>query len=899
MQRKIIRLLALLLCGLSIAASAAAQSIHVEWGYTPPTEPEVTGFKLYQEGVTACQTQNPNATAMDCEVTLTAVITNFTLTATFSDGTESPHSTPFAFAADTTDNSGATEDTTAPKPIVSGATGNKLFTFSWEQPADISTLSGYRLYLNNTRLCETTTPTDTSISCTANLLSGEMVFSMSQVNTDGSESGLSNLLVFDPTAYPGTFVFKLLNFSWEYAGDTSAITGFRIYQNNLPICETTAPTARDLACTVDVPAGSLVYGVKAINADGTETNLSNLLAYSSETSSIPTDGSTPLQAVIQATPLTGTAPVTVNFSAASSTGSISQYQWEFGDGSVGSTSTVSHEYTTAGTYAAKLTVMNSSGVGSTSTVSVSVTAPAVVASPPTAVISSSSAAGPAPLAVSFDGSGAKASGTATITGYSWSFGDGTTATGATATHVFTTAGTYTTELTVTDSNGSTGSTTTPVVVTAAVANVAPKAVISASPISGSAPLTVTFNGSASSDSDGSIASYTWHFGDGSSASGKTVSHTYITEASFTAILQVTDNLGATATTSTMITVKPQETAAGINIETGEVAVTGDWVRVPLDATFQNPIVIAGPAGLNDAAPGVIRLRNVDATGFDIKFSEWNYLDGMHPEETVSYVVLEKGRYTLPDGSFVEAGSFSGTTKWATVTFSSAFAQKPVVMTTIASNNEADTLSGRLKNIATSGFAYYFREQEKNTNTHVTETVNYLAWEPGEGKLGSMQYRVAATANAVTQAWYGITFPSPYPTQPLLLAGMQTTISTEPASLRLQKLLETGFEVKVEEEQSKDSEVVHAAEAVGYIALSQEEEKVLATFTWEFDLAQEANITGFHIMANGEQICTSDDPTTRQLSCEITPPASQTTFTIRAIEKTGSTSEASNSLVYTP
>ena len=99
MQRNVIRFLALLICGLTIAVSSAAKSIHVEWGFTPPTEPTVTGFKLYQEGSAVCQTQDPNATAMDCEVTLTAATTNFTLTATFSDGTESPHSSPFAYVS--------------------------------------------------------------------------------------------------------------------------------------------------------------------------------------------------------------------------------------------------------------------------------------------------------------------------------------------------------------------------------------------------------------------------------------------------------------------------------------------------------------------------------------------------------------------------------------------------------------------------------------------------------------------------------------------------------------------------------------------------------------------------------------------------------------------------------
>lgn len=78
-------------------AMATPRSIHVEWGYTPPTKPAVTGFRLYQEGVAVHDWAGPYVCDGDATVDLTATITNFTLTATFSDGTESPHSAPFAF----------------------------------------------------------------------------------------------------------------------------------------------------------------------------------------------------------------------------------------------------------------------------------------------------------------------------------------------------------------------------------------------------------------------------------------------------------------------------------------------------------------------------------------------------------------------------------------------------------------------------------------------------------------------------------------------------------------------------------------------------------------------------------------------------------------------------------
>lgn len=110
--------------GHTATTSSFSRSIHVEWGYTPPSEPQVSGYRLYQEGVKACQTTTATATAMDCRVTLVKAVTNFTLTATFADGTESPHSAPFAFSLDdtTTQTPGGTTPLTSTPPTAVLAT---------------------------------------------------------------------------------------------------------------------------------------------------------------------------------------------------------------------------------------------------------------------------------------------------------------------------------------------------------------------------------------------------------------------------------------------------------------------------------------------------------------------------------------------------------------------------------------------------------------------------------------------------------------------------------------------------------------------------------------------------------------------------------------------------------
>lgn len=97
-------------------------------------------------------------------------------------------------------------------------------------------------------------------------------------------------------------------------------------------------------------------------------------------------------------------------------------------------------------------------------------------------------------------------------------------------------------------------------------NQAPVAVISSNVSSGTAPLAVSFSGANSTDADGSISSYAWNFGDGTIASGVTASKTFTNPGTYTVTLVVTDNGGATGSTTKSINVNAAP--AAINAPTG-------------------------------------------------------------------------------------------------------------------------------------------------------------------------------------------------------------------------------------------------------------------------------------------------------------------------------------------
>ena len=238
----------------------------------------------------------------------------------------------------------------------------------------------------------------------------------------------------------------------------------------------------------------------------------------------------------------------VAFDASGSTashGSVASYSWSFGDGTkeTDTTAATNHAYAAPGTYTVGLTVTD--GANATNTITKQVTVSAANQAPTAAFGTTVTG-----LGVALDGS-ASADPDGSIVSYAWDFGDGSpVATGSTSstTHTYVKGGTYPVSLTVTDDRSGTGTVTRSV--TVAAPNVPPVASFTSS----ASGLTVTVDGSASSDSDGSVSSYAWDFGDGGKATGATASHTYTAGGTYTVGLTVTDDRGASAAKTGSVTV---------------------------------------------------------------------------------------------------------------------------------------------------------------------------------------------------------------------------------------------------------------------------------------------------------------------------------------------------------
>lgn len=235
--------------------------------------------------------------------------------------------------------------------------------------------------------------------------------------------------------------------------------------------------------------------------------------------------------------------LTVNFNnnSSMSSGNLTQYQWNFGDGFTSTLQNPSHTYANAGSYLVSLIVTSSKGCKDTVVNLVNVNPP------PTAAFSYSNICQGAP--VMFNDNSTIQQGN--INQWSWNFGDNTPGSFLqNPTHIYANAGTYTVSLTITSNQGCVATTTSVVTVNA-------KPNVNFTAANGCLNVPTVFNNS-SSISGGAITSWMWDV-DGNGIidyNTANISHTYANAGTYTVILNASSNANCINSYSTTLTVHP-------------------------------------------------------------------------------------------------------------------------------------------------------------------------------------------------------------------------------------------------------------------------------------------------------------------------------------------------------
>jgi PKD repeat protein len=587
--------------------------------------------------------------------------------------------------------------------------------------------------------------------------------------------------------------------------------------------------------------GSYTVTLTVGNDRGSDTLTRTDLIQVSEPVAPPTAGFT-------ASPTSGEAPLAVQFTDGST--GADGWHWDFGDSATSSAQHPSHVYSAPGSYTVVQTVTNAGGSdGLTRVGYIQVAAPPA---PPVAAFTASPTTGAAPLTVQFTDTSTGGA----ATGWSWDFGDGATATAQSPSHVYAAPGSYDVTLTVSNADG-TDSVTRAGLITVTEPGARENILFdgfeagldawwtegnvtlsSLEPKHGAYAMRFTGNNiwveryvstagyeqirlsvwiEAQNFEDWEYLIVYWHDGqDWYEPVSIDTGHPAAAGNGLTLIeidlpAGAADNpsfgvaFGMWGTGGDDVGIVDDLLITGVPLgggqpaelagELGGMTLTGGWATVPLAGAVASPIVIAGPASSNDPDPGVVRLRNVGGASFEARFEEWNYLDRSHGAEQAAFLALPPGRYSLPDGSLWEVGSFplSGTKSWSQQSFAAAFPAAPALLLTAQTSNGGQTVVVRAKAVTAAGFKAALYEQESLQDGHTSETIGYLAIhqaDPAGGvvTLGGVPLGYATDLIEATHAW----------------SAWDTAAGT--------------VELRVEEEQSNDSETNHVAENLSVLEL---------------------------------------------------------------------------------
>jgi subtilisin family serine protease/PKD repeat protein len=243
------------------------------------------------------------------------------------------------------------------------------------------------------------------------------------------------------------------------------------------------------------------------------------------------------------------------------------YNWDFGDGTMGTGMNQTHSYTAERdnkTFEVTLTVNDDDGSKDKTEILVT------VQNKPPSVAMIKDVYGLEDEEVTLGGIGNDSISDRELLQYKWIFGDGNKSTwlnSAYTTHTYTMMGTYHAKLLVKDPKGAV--TTGEVNVT--ISNVKPKADFSMDKVSATEDELVEFDASGSTDSESDIDDlyYIWDFGDGTIGMGKTIKHRYYNSYKYTIILTVKDDDSEMALKTKQLIVENRKPEAKISIDAGD------------------------------------------------------------------------------------------------------------------------------------------------------------------------------------------------------------------------------------------------------------------------------------------------------------------------------------------
>ncbi len=335
--------------------------------------------------------------------------------------------------------------------------------------------------------------------------------------------------------------------------------------------------------------------------------------------------------------------------------------------------------------------------------------------------------GNANQALAFNGSASTAPSGKSITSYAWIFGDGSSGTGASTSHIYTVAGNYTATLTVTDSSGATGSSNVAVqIITAPVSR-------PGGPYTGKVGTAVSFNGSASTAPPGQLLGFSWNFGDGSTGSGATPSHTYGSPCVCTVSLTVTDDTAGTSFATTTATIAAGPAPSGESATPSTFFAIGPAANSTSQFAYVLTTSASGATSLAietiDNATGNLQGTDVTPPWFDSNFAP----AGMITDPSRKFLYVYSGNSVLSFSIAPGTGALNSSGVTAT-------------------NGSTDIPSNQALIFSPSGkFAFFITQDSDATDPTIAGSITRFSVDSNTGALGAIETISAEVSRAQSAA----------------------------------------------------------------------------------------------------------------------------------------------------
>ncbi|WP_195822435.1 M10 family metallopeptidase C-terminal domain-containing protein [Roseobacter sp. MH60115] len=257
-----------------------------------------------------------------------------------------------------------------------------------------------------------------------------------------------------------------------------------------------------------------------------------------------------------------------------------------------------------------------------------------------------------------------------------------------------------------------------------------------------------------------------------------------------------------------------------HIEIGNTRVeqmdANQWHSISFDQAIENAAVVMGPASSDGDQPLTVRVRNVTENGFEFQIDEWDYLDDYHIPVNISWMAGSVGDHVMTDGTKISFGKADAkTTDGGTVALN-GFDDKPMVFAQLTGDAEDRAITHRLDDISADSFDFRLQAQESDRNTVRDiddENLYWVALDIADGSSIFERGFVNADHNYTNT---GTVLDG----NEAFFADMQTLIGTDPSGLRYDRGSDGRVSVRVEEEESYDSEITHAVEKLAWFTMTE-------------------------------------------------------------------------------